>query len=64
MLDAPYVTGYLSEHFADEAFTTLEGYQRAGGYEAARRAIHEMAPADIIELVKDASHSQCQWGCF
>ena len=40
MLDAPYVTGYLSEHFADAAFTTLEGYQRAGGYEAARRAIH------------------------
>ena len=54
MLEAPYVTSYLSEHFADEAFTTLEGYQRAGGYEAARRAIHEMSPADIIELVKDS----------
>ncbi|MGE4652222.1 MAG: NADH-quinone oxidoreductase subunit NuoF [Myxococcota bacterium] len=54
MLEAPYITSYLSEHFADEAFTTLEGYQRAGGYEAARRAIHEMAPADIIELVKDS----------
>jgi len=54
MLEAPLVTAYLSEHFADEAFTSLEGYERVGGYEAARRAIREMAPADIIEVVKDS----------
>jgi len=54
MLEAPYVTNYLSEHFADEAFTTLEGYERVGGYAAARRAITEMEPAAIIELVKDS----------
>jgi NADH-quinone oxidoreductase subunit F len=52
MLKVPYVTGYLSEHFADDAFTTLDGYERAGGYAAARKALTEMAPADVIELVK------------
>jgi len=54
MLTAPYTTSYLSEHFADDAFTTLEGYRARGGYEAAKNAIREMAPADVIELVKDA----------
>jgi len=54
MLKVPYVTNYLSEHFADDAFTTLEGYEREGGYTAARRAIHEMEPAAVIELIKDS----------
>jgi hypothetical protein len=39
MLTVPYVTGYLTEHFADDAFTTLKGYERKGGYAAARKAI-------------------------
>ena len=28
MLEVPYVTNYLSEHFADAAYQTLEGYER------------------------------------
>jgi NADH-quinone oxidoreductase subunit F len=52
MLKVPYVTGYLTERFADDDFATLEGYERAGGYRAARKALTEMAPADVIELVK------------
>jgi len=54
MLKVPYTTGYLSEHFADDDYTTLEGYRRRGGYEAAKKALTQMAPADLIELVKDS----------
>ena len=54
MLKTPYVTGYLSEHFADDAYGTLEGYRARGGYEAARKAIAEMAPDDLVELVKSS----------
>ena len=54
MLKVPYTTSYLSEHFDDDDFCTLEGYRRRGGYEAAKKALTEMAPADVIELVKDA----------
>jgi len=53
-LKVPYVTSYLTEHFADDDYGTLEGYRRRGGYEAAHRAIREIAPADVIELVKTA----------
>jgi NADH-quinone oxidoreductase subunit F len=54
MLKAPYVTSYLTEHFADDAFATLEGYERAGGYQAARKALTQMTPDELIELVKTA----------
>jgi NADH-quinone oxidoreductase subunit F len=54
MLTVPYVTGYLTEHFADDAFRTLDGYRSRGGYEAARTAITRMAPSDVSETVKDA----------
>jgi NADH-quinone oxidoreductase subunit F len=54
MLKVPYVTSYLTEHFADDAFATLAGYEKRGGYESARKALKEMAPADVIELVKSA----------
>ena len=39
-LEAPYVTGYLSEHFADAAYATLDGLPREGrlrGREAGAR---------------------------
>ena len=51
MLEVPYVTGYLSEHFGDPGFRTLEGYERLGGYKALRKALG-MSPADVVELVK------------
>ncbi len=54
MHTAPHVTGPLTEHFADDDFTTLDGYRSKGGYEAARRAIKQMSPAEVIELVVDS----------
>jgi NADH-quinone oxidoreductase subunit F len=38
----------------DEGSWRLEGYLRRGGYEAARKAVTTMAPADIIAEVKKA----------
>jgi NADH-quinone oxidoreductase subunit F len=52
VLTVPYVTNYLTEHFADDGFGTLAGYRRAGGYEAAKRALRELTPEGTIELVK------------
>jgi len=53
MLTVPYTTRYLTEHFADDEYVTLAGYERKGGYRAARAALG-MAPADVIALVKDS----------
>ena len=52
MLEAPYVTQYLTEHFGEADYPTIEGYERVGGYQAARKALTEMSPDDVIELVK------------
>ena len=49
MLEVPYVTGYLSEHFGDPGFRTLEGYERLGGYKIPRR--YEF----VSELPRNAS---------
>ncbi len=54
MLEAPYVTNYLTEHFADASFATLEGYERHGGYQALRKVLNGLAPAEVAELVKTA----------
>jgi NADH-quinone oxidoreductase subunit F len=54
MLKVPYVTNYLTEHFGDDAFVGLEGYRARGGYAAARKALTEMSPAEVIETVKDS----------
>jgi len=54
MLSVPYVTGYLTEHFGDDAFRTLEGYRALGGYEAARRAIEGMSPDEVVETVRNS----------
>jgi NADH-quinone oxidoreductase subunit F len=53
MLEVPYVTNYLTEHFADDSFKTLEGYRRRGGYEALRKAL-TMEPGDVTAVVKDS----------
>ena len=50
MLKVPYVTNYLTEHFADDAFATVDGYVAKGGYAAARKAITEMSPDEVIEV--------------
>lgn len=54
MLESPYVTQYLTEHFAEADYPTLEGYERFGGYAAARKALTEMTPDEVIEVVKTA----------
>jgi NADH-quinone oxidoreductase subunit F len=54
MQSAPWVTNYLTEHFADDAFRTLDGYVARGGYDAARKALREQKPADLVELVKNS----------
>jgi NADH-quinone oxidoreductase subunit F len=50
--NAPLVTNYLSEHLADDAYATLAGYQRAGGYAAARKAVRELSPDEVIEQLE------------
>ncbi|MFQ5415459.1 MAG: NADH-quinone oxidoreductase subunit NuoF [Myxococcota bacterium] len=54
MSEAPFVTSYLSEHFADDDFRTIEGYRAKGGYAAARLALEDLSPDDVIEAVKTA----------
>ncbi len=54
VLKVPYVTNYLTEHFADDAYVRLPGYQKRGGYAAARKALTQMSPAEVAELVKSA----------
>ncbi|MCH7709350.1 MAG: NADH-quinone oxidoreductase subunit NuoF [Myxococcales bacterium] len=53
MLKVPYVTGYLSEHFGDDAFGTLSGYEARGGYQGLREAL-DTSPEDLIELLKSS----------
>jgi NADH-quinone oxidoreductase subunit F len=51
---APFVTNYLTEHTGDDAFATLAGYRARGGYDAARVALTQMSPEQVVALLKDA----------
>ena len=53
-LEVPYVTSYLSEHFSDDDFGTLAGYERRGGYKASRKAITGMTPQEVTLLVTES----------
>jgi len=53
-LKVPHTTNYLTEHFGDDGFVSLKGYEAQGGYEAARKALTRMQPEKLIELVKDS----------
>ncbi len=53
MITVPYTTLYLSEHYADDAYATVAGYQAAGGFEGLRAALRT-EPAEVIELVKSS----------
>ncbi|SDL50691.1 NADH-quinone oxidoreductase subunit NuoF [Tessaracoccus oleiagri] len=48
------LTPVLSAHWGEDNSWKLSRYEANGGYEAARKAL-DMAPADIISLVKDAN---------
>ncbi len=54
MQKAPFVTNYLTEHTGDDAYATLAGYRARGGYEAAHKALTQMSPEQVVELLKDA----------
>jgi NADH-quinone oxidoreductase subunit F len=51
---APFVTSYLTEHTGDDAYATLDGYRARGGYEAAKKALTQMTPDEVVNLVKDS----------
>ena len=53
MITAPHVTGYLSEHYADDAYRTVEGYRETGGFEGLRAAL-AMEPEQVTETVKSS----------
>jgi len=64
MQKAPYITGHLTEHCGDDSYGTLDGYLQRGGYAAAKKAITEMTPEQVVDTVK-ASGLQGRGGaCF
>ncbi|HSQ32174.1 MAG TPA: NADH-quinone oxidoreductase subunit NuoF [Gemmatimonadaceae bacterium] len=46
-------TTVLSKHFGDREAISLDGWKKRGGYTALRKAL-DMAPADIVNVVKDS----------
>jgi NADH-quinone oxidoreductase subunit F len=52
VLAVPYTTGYLTEHFAEDEYATLPGYERRGGYAVLRKVLAGTSPADVVETVK------------
>jgi len=47
----PYVKNYLSEHYGDDAYRTLAGYEAAGGFAGLKKAV-ALAPEAVTEQVK------------
>ena len=48
MIVEPYVKNYLSEHFGDDAYRTLAGYEAAGGFAGLKKAV-ALALVDALE---------------
>ena len=44
----------LMAHIDDPGQCDIETYERNGGYQAIRKAIPQIAPADLIEMVKQS----------
>ena len=53
MITAPHTTAYLSEHYADDAYGTVGGYEARGGFDGLRKALR-MAPEEVTEMVKSS----------
>ncbi len=51
MASEPYVKNYLSEHYGDDAYRTLEGYAARGGFAGIKKAL-ALGPDEVTELVK------------
>lgn len=47
-------TRILLEHIGEPESCTLEGYRRRGGYEGLRKALFEMRPDEVIDVVKQS----------
>ena len=45
----------LTEHIRPSMALNLKEYESAGGYQAVRKILKEMKPADVIQVVKDAN---------
>ena len=50
MLSAPLITGYLSEHYAEDDYRTVAGYRARGGFEGLAKALR-LEPGEITETV-------------
>ncbi len=53
MITEARVTNYLSEHYGNDAYRTVEGFESLGGFSGLRKAV-EMEPGEVIELVRDS----------
>jgi NADH-quinone oxidoreductase subunit F len=53
LITAALVTNYLSEHYGDDAYGTLRGYEARGGYRGVRKAL-ELEPGEVIERVRES----------
>jgi len=53
LITQPHITNYLSEHYGNDAYSGLAGYQEHEGFEGLRKAVR-MKPADVVELVKSS----------
>ncbi len=53
MITQPRVVNYLSEHYGEDAYRTVEGFVKRSGFEGLRKAVG-MEPEAVIELVKDS----------
>ncbi len=54
MQRAPHITGYLTEHCADDAYGTLAGYREHGGYATAQQALRGQSPQEIIDTLQES----------
>lgn len=45
----------LTEHIRDGQALSLKEYEQAGGYQALRKVLSDMAPADVQQVVKDSN---------
>ncbi len=53
MITEAAVKSYLSEHYGDDGYRTVEGFESKGGFAGLRKAV-AMAPGDVSELVKES----------
>ncbi|MCP4005971.1 MAG: NADH-quinone oxidoreductase subunit NuoF [bacterium] len=53
MITEPLVKNYLTEHYGDDSFRTLKGYEAKNGFDGLRKAV-SMEPEEVVEMVKSS----------